>query len=185
MCAAGLIREAMCPFGFTHAMMKSSRHSSARRRGFTLAETVVAMGVCSIALSVFYVAVAQGLRIVKNATEQAAASQLLEQRIEALRARPFWGNVITTSGVKAVLAMELPTTSGLAQVSESCTVGSYPGDVVAFTVTRQPDGTVSVTGSSLPVSQTSVRITEFVSWGASPQGLRTRSVSTVFTKGGL
>ena len=161
------------------------RRKRARWLGFTLTETVVAMGICSVALSGFYVSVAQGLRIVKLATEQGAASQLLEQRFEELRARPMWRNVITISGIKAALAEEVAGASILAQASETCTVGPYPGEAIAFSVTRQPDGTLSATGGSLPGSQTSVRVVSSVSWGAPPQPRRTRSVATVFTKGGL
>lgn len=161
---------------------RALRHGKVRRLGFTLVETVVAMGLCSVALSAFYMAVAQGLRILKGATEQAAASQLIEQRFETMRARPLWTDVITTTGVQAPLAPGV--VSGLANVLETYTVGPYPGNTVAFTVVRQANGTVSATGNSLPLSQISVRITGVVSWGTPPLR-RTRRVSTVFTKGGL
>ena len=154
-------------------------------RAFTLTETLVALGLCSMVLSVFYVTVAQGLRIVKNASEQAAASQFLEQRLETLRARPFWSNVVTISGVRAALAEELPSGTALADVSESCSVGPDPGEAVAFTVTRRGDGTTAFSGTSLPSSQTSVRVVYAISWGAPPQVRRTRTVATIFTKGGL
>ena len=143
------------------------------------------MAVCSLAITAFYGAVAQGLRIVKTAREQALASQLLEQRFEALRARKFWTTVTTKSGLANALEEPVASAAGLAEVSESFRVGPYPGEKVAFTVTRRADGRVSQTGSSLPSTQGSVWVTGVVTWRSGAKTTRSRSISSVLTRGGL
>lgn len=145
-------------------------------------EVIVAMGLCSIALSGFYMASAQGLRLVKSASEQTAASHLLEKRIEGFRSRPVWSQVITIAGVKAQLSQGLAT--GMPNATETFTVGPYPGTSVAFTVIRPPIGGIVASGTSLEPRQTSVRMTGTVTWGSGANA-RTRVTSTIFTKAGL
>lgn len=161
------------------------RQEGHRSRGFTLAETVVAMALCVVAMSVFYGAIARGMRIVKDAREQAMASHLIEQRFEGFRGRMFWTDVITVSGIHGLVAKNARNVGGLAAVSETYTVTPHPGQIAAISVTRLESGQITSSGQSLPLSQRSVRITAAFSWGAPPQPRRTHSVSTIFTKGGL
>lgn len=155
------------------------RHSAC---GITLIEVIVAMGLCSIALSAFYMAAGQGVRLVKNTTEQTAASHLLEKRVEAFRARTVWTNVITITGVKAELSQGLA--SGLPNVTETYAIGPYPGTAVSFAVTRPPVGPVITTGASLSTAQTSIRLTGTATWGSGVTARR-RVTSTILTKAGL
>lgn len=143
------------------------------------------MGLCVLGISIFYASIARGLRIVRDAREQATVSQLIEQRFEALRGRSFWTDVTTIPGLSGAVAKSSPNAGGLAALSETYTVTPHPGQIPAFSVTRLQTGRITSTGASLPLSQTSVRINAALSWGISPQPRSTRSVSTIFTKGGL
>jgi type II secretory pathway pseudopilin PulG len=169
-----------------HPKLRRWKGAPRRMFGFTLAETVIAMALCTTACAGFYLAIGLGMRIVRNARDQAQASLLLEQRIEALRARTFWQSIVTTSGIRAMLQQPAPTAAGLNSASETLSVGPYPGKTTSFSVTRRADGTFDLSGASLPPSQKTVRVTGTVSWGAAGQSRRhTRHVSTIFTKGGL
>jgi hypothetical protein len=143
------------------------------------------MGVSILAVGVFYLAVANGLRIVKTAREQSMASLLLEQRLELFRTQPAWTAVISTGGLKGILATELPGAAALPAAVERFTISTYPGDAEAFSGVRNAAGAVSASGTSLPLSQTSIRVTGTVSWGTASRDRRTRTISTVLTKGGL
>ena len=170
---------------FHSAALRSGPPALCRRGGFTLVETLVAMGLCVLGLSVFYAAVSRCLRLVQDAREQAAVSQLIEQRFDSLRGRSFWTEVITISGLRGAIAKTSPNAGALAALSETYTVMAHAGQIAAFSVTRRDDGSITSTGASLPLSQRSVRINAALTWGAAPHPRRTRSVSTVFTKGGL
>jgi Tfp pilus assembly protein PilV len=155
-------------------------------RGFTLMEAMISIGLCALAFSIFYTAIAQGFRIVKNARAHAAASQLLEQRFEALRARTFWSSMITSRGLQAAVSEQPINRAVLTDCSEAYDVAAYPGGSTAFAVTRHPDGSVTTSGAPLPTSQRAVKITGAIVWGKAGAGPRhTRVVSTVFTKGGI
>jgi hypothetical protein len=144
------------------------------------------MGVSALACAAFYATIAQGIRIVRDARDAAAASQLIEQRFEAIRARPLWESVITPAGMRAALSPGFAAGSGIGQATETFSVGAYPGEAVAFAISRQPNGAVTTTGNALPASQTCVRVTGTVEWGQPQRPRRhTRVVSTIFTKGGL
>jgi hypothetical protein len=52
-------------------------------------------------------------------------------------------------------------------------------------VTRAISGAVAVQGTPMPVAQTSLRVTATVQWAGPGDGRRSRSVSTILTKGGL
>lgn len=160
-------------------------HRTPRHRGFTLAETLVAMALCAVAFGVFHAGLSQGMKVVKDAREEVAASQLLEERLDALRAAPLWTNLITPTGLTAALTLDSPAAQQLLSATETFTVSPYPGDTAAFTVMRDPMGKVSAQGNPLPLSQGSVRISGLLTWGGSAKFRRTRSVSKIFTRGGL
>jgi hypothetical protein len=120
-------------------------------------EAMISIGLCALAFSIFYAAIAEGFRIVKNARAHAAASQLLEQRFEALRARIFWSSMITARGLQAAVAEQPVNSAVLTDVSEVYDVAAYPDGSTAFAVTRHADGSVTTTGTSLPTSERAVK----------------------------
>ena len=175
----------MCRDVAAKSRAKTGRLASPSGAGFALVELIVAIGLCSVVLSGFYVAIGQGVRIVKNARDQSAASQLLDQRFETMRSRQLWSSVITKSGLSESVTPDLARALGLAKASETYVVGPYPGNAEAFRVIRKPDGTTVTTGNSMSNSDACIRITATVQWGTLGQVPRVRTISTIFTRGGL
>jgi hypothetical protein len=94
--------------------------------------------------------------------------------------------MITARGLQAAVAEQPVNSAVLTDVAEVYDVAAYPDGSTAFAVTRHADGSVTTTGTSLPTSERAVRITGAIAWGKAGAGARhTRSVSTVFTKGGI
>ena len=77
----------------------SSRKCLTRLRGFTLVESVVAMGMTAVALAGFYASEQQAARIARSGRTVASASEMLQERIEAFRYAPPWTNVTTGAGI--------------------------------------------------------------------------------------
>ena len=120
----------------------SSRKCLTRLRGFTLVESVVAMGMTAVALAGFYASEQQAARIARSGRTVASASEMLQERIEAFRYAPPWTNVTTGAGIASVAAgaPAIATTFGYA--SETFTVTGFPsgGQLI---VTRSPTGTTN------------------------------------------
>jgi hypothetical protein len=153
--------------------------------GFALVDALMGLAVCLISLAAFYTASAQAVKMVRTARERAVASQLIEQRLEDLRTRPSWRDVIAAEGLKAVLKETPSAANLLTDLTEQYVVLANPGTAPAYTVFRAANGRVAVGGNPLPISQTSVRIVTTITWGAADRQRQSRSLATILTKGGL
>ena len=151
---------------------------------FTLVEVMVAMMLSVLALTAFYASSGQAVRVVKSGKETALASQLLQERIEALRSASLWSSITTPAGVRAVLNNATVTASNLPGVTETVTVASYPAGGTPIVVTRSPGGTFSTSGASLS-AQKCVKVTLQVSWTGVANTARSRQIATLIAKGGL
>ena len=116
---------------------------------FTLIEVLVAMMLSVLALTAFYASSGQAIRIVKSGKETTLASQLLQERIEALRAAPLWTSVTTSTGVSAVINSATLTAANFPDATETVTIASYPAGGTPIVVTRTPAGTITTSGASL------------------------------------
>lgn len=137
-----------------------------------------------LALTAFYASSGQAVRIVKNGKETALASQLLQERIEALRSAPLWTSVTTPAGVSAVITSATLTAANLPGATETVTIASYPAGGTPIVVTRAPGGAIVTSGSSLS-AQKCVKLTLQVSWTGVGNTARSRQLATLLTKGGL
>ena len=81
-------------------------HGSQRRNcaAFSLVEVVIAMMITVIAITAFYSSAGQALRIMKAGKEVALASEILQERMETLRAAPLWTSVTAPGGVGTAVA---------------------------------------------------------------------------------
>ena len=151
---------------------------------FTLIEVLVAMMLSVLALTAFYASSGQAIRIVKSGKETALASQLLQERIEALRSAPVWTSVTTPAGVSAVINSATLTAANFPGATETVTITSYPAGGTPIVVSRAPGGTITTSGASLS-AQKCVKLTLQVSWTGVGNLARSRQVATLLTKGGL
>ena len=155
-----------------------------RCTAFSLVEVVVAMMVTVIAITTFYASAGQAVRIMKAGKETVLGSQLVQQRMEALRAAPLWTSVTTPDGLRSEVAGATLSGPNLPGATETFTVTSYPSGGTPIVVTRSPTGTVTSSGSSLS-AQYCVRLTVRVNWTGIGNVARSRQMSTIITKGGL
>lgn len=151
---------------------------------FTLVEVLVAMMLSVLALTAFYASSGQAVRIVKSGKETALASQLLQERIEALRSAPLWSSVTTPSGLSTIMTNATSSATNFPGATEAVTIASYPAGGTAIFVARGPTGAIFSSGSSLS-AQKCVKATIEVSWVGVGNKARRRQIATLITKGGL
>lgn len=151
--------------------------------GFAFAETLVAAAVAVTALGGFYASAQQAGRVLRMGKEVVSASELLQQRIEALRYAPPWSNITTAYGIQSVVAAPTGIAANFANVTETYTVSGYPTGST-LTVTRAPNGTMTNNGVDLSATSC-VKVTITATWTGVGNVTRSRQLSTIMSKGGL
>ena len=161
-------------------------YGSQRRNcaAFSLVEVVIAMMITVIAITAFYSSAGQALRIMRAGKEVALASEILQERMEALRAAPLWTSVTTPAGLGNVVSSPAASAANLPGVTETFTITAYPAAGTPLVVTRLPSGAFLNLGSSLS-AQYCVKVTARVNWTGLGNIPRSRQMSTIVTKGGL
>jgi type II secretory pathway pseudopilin PulG len=141
-----------------------------RVSGFTLVETVVATFLAAIMLSAVYGGIGAGFAMVKVTRENLRATQILLQRMEAIRLSPYQ-------------ALQNPASYPTASTDYYCPGGQTNGGAgVAYSVTYN----CAPAPSSLPPSYRSniVLVTVNASW-TSGKVQRTRSMQTYVARYGI
>lgn len=158
-----------------------------RRRlaAFTLLETTVATALCALAISAFYLSTNHAVRLARAGRETALASEVLEQRLSAIRRLPLWTSVTSTTGINSLLSAPSPAAASFPPAAETITVALYPPGAGSFTVKRSAAGALSSTGTSLPATAQCVQVTVQIDWTGPNKFAATRQLSTILTKGGL
>ena len=151
---------------------------------FSLVEVVVAMMITVVAITAFYASAGQALRIMRAGKENVLGSQLVQERIESLRAAPLWNSVTTPGGLSSSVSGATQAAANLRNATETLTVASYPAGGTPIVVTRTATGTSSTSGASL-ASQFCVKLTVRVNWTGVGNVPRSRQMSTIVSKGGL
>ena len=167
-------------------MLPPSAHRLQKRSataGFAIAEAMVAAGIAVIALGGFYASAQQAGRVLRMGKEIASASELLQERIEALRYAPPWSNVTTAFGIAAVTGPATGASANFPNVTETYTVSGYPSGGTLI-VTRSPSGTFTNNGVDLSAS-VCVKVTVSASWTGVGNRPRSRQLSTIIAKGGI
>ena len=151
--------------------------------GFAFVEALVAASVAVIALGGFYASAQQAARVLRMGKEVVSASEMLQQRIEALRYAPPWSNVTTATGIVGVVAAATGAAANFSNVTETFTVSGYPSGS-QLVVTRAPAGTFTNNGVDLS-STSCVKVTVMATWTGIGNIQRSRQLSTIMSKGGL
>src|SRR4051794_3631076 len=109
----------------------------ARQNGFTLVEVCTALVVCVLFGVAAFAANQRLLFALKSQKETTAATMVLQQRMEQLRATAF-SNIATPAQVQAsILANPTGSEAPLGNLSETITVAIYPPTGAATNVIRR------------------------------------------------
>lgn len=173
----------------------TDRLFATRRRscyaGFTLVEVLVSSLLICIGLGSILAINTKTVHTLRATRQAAVASQVLQQRIEALRDRP-WPQMASSEALAQ--AMTTPTGSECelagGKVDEVLSVSSIkPSDtgpakgVDSFRV-RRKDGAVTVEQAADLSSEASLLVISTVTW-KDPSGSHTRSLRTIICRAGL
>lgn len=156
-----------------------------RHDAFTLTEILVTLALCVTALTVFYAAAGQAIRLVRAGKETASATQLLQQRMESFHSKRLWTDGISPEDLKSLVASQQPAVVNLPGAEESYTVTDYPSGTSMFTVTRGSDGTITTSGSAFSDSQKCVKVEGRITWTGVWKISRAHIQSTILSRGGL
>ncbi len=173
-----------------------SRRPAPATQGFTLVEVMVAMGLILFSLVGIYTMQAQSLRIVQSAHDSSGASQVLQQRLEQLRANPY-DTIVTATGLTALMTGSSGGTraeqvmTAVKNFQESVKVSRYarPGVTPApaggsFTVVRTGTSASSTGTLTTLVAESEVKAQLTVQW-TDRQGAHRREFSTILSRGGV
>jgi type II secretory pathway pseudopilin PulG len=156
-----------------------------RAAGFTMVETVVALALCGLTISVFYASISQAIRLARTTRDTAVAAELMQQRVDSLRSQTPWSQVTTASSVSTLLSAASPVPADFPPATETMTIADYPADGASFSISRTSAGAMTTTGSSLAATQRCVQVTMQFSWTQPNRLPVTRTLSTILSKGGL
>ncbi|MDQ3623637.1 MAG: hypothetical protein M3463_14300 [Verrucomicrobiota bacterium] len=163
--------------------------------GFTLLETVLAIGLAMVAMNGIVLLNTMNLRLVKSARQSNAATLSLQERIEQLRTAP-WNDLTKASYLQTTIfkvdelhPLGAPRSAApLGSSSESITLSAYPTADASTTlaVERLADGTTRVLseGPSLG-TQRLARLQVRVTWRGSDSRERVRETATIVSNGGV
>ena len=153
---------------------------------FTLAEVGVALAICALFGAAAAVTNSQLLRALKNSKETAAASMMLQERKEQLRAIAF--NSIANANYIHDNIFQNPSTSEwpLGFLNEKVTVDAYPNPtgspIVLLRNSTYPNCQIVSSNSNLShPSQNLLRVDVVLTWTSSNGRSRTRQFSEVFS----
>src|ERR1700674_4184502 len=99
----------------------------------TLIESVIAAAICALFLGSLFAMNTSTMQTIKMARETACASQVLQQRVEAMRIAN-WHQVTDADWLQAnLLNADAPGSSGLKNLSETLTLTPYGSASTATT----------------------------------------------------
>jgi hypothetical protein len=141
----------------------------------------------AIFLTGAFTANSRGLYMIRCAQENAAASKILQQRMEQLRSAS-WTEITDADSVKAFYVNAPDAADGCKQNSETVTLSAWPavGGVGITRIQRATNGglTVPVVEPNL-ADQPAVLVTTRVTWAGVGGRSRIRETATVIANGGI
>lgn len=162
--------------------MKCSK-SHSFRSGFALVESVIALTLVALMLSCVFAANAHFLGMLRQGKENSYATHMIQERVDSLRG-VLWDQLTDPAKLAQILAAQTVTSTNLGGVTESITIEPLESAIpTSSRCVRLPNGTVSSTGGAF-TTLPSVKVTVSAQWNSRHRA-RTRSTTTVFTKGGI
>ncbi|MEY2484489.1 MAG: hypothetical protein QOG67_3567 [Verrucomicrobiota bacterium] len=161
--------------------------TNSRRSGFTLVEAMIAAAISALFLGSLFAINVSSMQTIKMARESAAASQVLQQRVESMRIAN-WHQITDADWIKAnLLNSDAPGTVSLRSVSENLTVMPYGSGNTGTTQLNRQNGaaTISQRNDAL-LTENAIQIIWTVNYvGAPNEHPTTRQTVAILGKGGV
>jgi Tfp pilus assembly protein PilV len=163
------------------------RRSKAASAGFTLLENVVACAIIAVGLAGTYLVNGQCMGVLRMAKDEAAGSQVLQQRVENLRIAN-WQRISSPTWIRDnILNAPADGASTLSNLTEKVSITPYKGTLTTTNTFTRTSGTAAAGPSNASlVTENAVQVTWNVSWTGVPKGkTHTRELVVVLGKGGI
>jgi type II secretory pathway pseudopilin PulG len=163
------------------------RHSKAQQAGFALIECTIATAISALFLGSLFLMNSSAMDTIQMARESACASQVLQQRIEAMRIAN-WHQVTDASWLTAnLLNNDAPGASQLKNVSETLTLVPYGSSTVGNTqLTRTGGAVTTLSNNTALLGESAVKVIWTVSYTAAPNDRAiSRQIVAILAKGGV
>ena len=156
-------------------------------RGSTLIESAIAAAVCALFLGSLFTLNTSTMETIKMAREAACASQVLQQRIEAMRIAN-WHQITDASWIRTnLLNSDAAGSNGLKSVSETLTLVPYGSSSTSTTQLSRANGAATIiTQNSSLLTENAVKVIWTVNFtGAPNERASSRQTVAILAKGGV
>jgi Tfp pilus assembly protein PilV len=163
------------------------RHSKAQQAGFALIECTIATAISALFLGSLFLMNSSAMDTIQMARESACASQVLQQRIEAMRIAN-WHQVTDANWLTSnLLNNDAPGASQLKNVSETLTLVPYGSSTVGNTqLTRTGGAVTTLSNNTALLGESAVKVIWTVSYTAAPNDRAiSRQIVAILAKGGV
>jgi len=157
------------------------------RTAFALIECTIATAVSALFLGSLFLLNSSAMDTIQLARQAACASQVLQQRIEAMRIAN-WHQVTDAQWVLANLVnADAPGASQLNHISETLTVVPYGSSTVGNTQLNRTNGGASIVSNNTALlGESAIKVIWTVNYTASPgDRLISRQIVAILAKGGV
>ena len=147
----------------------------------------MAAGISALFLGSLFAMNTASMSTIKMAREAAAASQVLQQRVESMRIAN-WHQITDADWIKANLVnTAAPGTGDLKSVTETLTIAPYGSANTADTlITRTGNNVVINRRNNNLLTESAIKVTWTVSYTGAPNDrLTTRPTVAILAKGGV
>jgi type II secretory pathway pseudopilin PulG len=163
------------------------RHLRTDQTAFTLIECTIATAISALFLGSLFLVNSSAMDTLQMARESACASQVLQQRIEAMRIAN-WHQVTDANWLLTnLLNADAPGANQLKNISETLTLVAYGSSTVGNTQLTRTNGAVSiVANNSALLGENAIKIIWTVNYTAGPNdGIISRQIVAILAKGGV
>ncbi len=157
------------------------------QNGSTLIESTIAASICALFLGSLFAMNTSTMGTIKVARETAWASQILQQRVEAMRIAN-WHQITDADWIQAnLLNADSPGSNGLKNLSETLTLIPYGSSSTTTTVLTRTSGSCSITSrNSSLLTENAVKVVWTVNFTGAPNDrASSRQTVAIVAKGGV
>jgi type II secretory pathway pseudopilin PulG len=163
------------------------RHLRTEQTAFALIECTIATAVSALFLGSLFLLNSSAMDTIQMARESACASQVLQQRVEAMRIAN-WHQVTDANWLlNNLLNADASGASQLKNMSETLTLVPYGSSTVGNTQLNRTSGAVTVaSNNSALLGENAVKIIWTVNYTAAPNDrIISRQIVAILAKGGV
>jgi hypothetical protein len=159
----------------------------AHQSGSSLLESSIAAAICALFLGSFFTLNMSTMGTIKMARETACASQVLQQRIEAMRIAN-WHQITDADWVQAnLLEADAPGSNTLKDISETLTLTPYGSSSTSATqFTRANGSTQIITRNAALLAENAIKVVWSLNFKGAPNDRSaSRQTVAILAKGGV